>query len=72
MKIKFDSGDNLPLNNILKLYKLAIVVRSFFHKENKYYPQFYFRWINWVNDSKLADKGSLRILILVQIKHLSQ
>ena len=43
MKIKFDSGDNLPLNNILKLYKLAIVVRSFFHKENKYYPQFYFR-----------------------------
>ena len=43
MKIKFDSGDNLPLNNILKLYNLAIVVRSFFHEENKYYPQFYFR-----------------------------
>ena len=28
MKIKFNSDDNLPLNEILKLHNLAIVVRS--------------------------------------------
>ena len=39
MKIKFNSGDNLPLNKILKLHKLAIVTRSAFQADNKYYPQ---------------------------------
>ena len=28
MKIKFNSDDKLPLNEILKLHNLAIVVRS--------------------------------------------
>ena len=32
MKIKFNSDDNLPLNEILKLHNLAIVVRSVFKK----------------------------------------
>ena len=39
MKIKFNSDDNLPLNEILKLHKLIRVVRSIFQEENKYYPQ---------------------------------
>ena len=39
MKIKFNSGDNLPLNKILKLHNLAIVTRSAFQADNKYYPQ---------------------------------
>ena len=39
MKIKFNSDDNLPLNKILKLHNSAIVVRSVFREDNKYYPQ---------------------------------
>ena len=39
MKIKFNSGDNLPLNIILKLHNLTIVVISIFEEDNKYYPQ---------------------------------
>ena len=30
MKIKFDKGDKLPLNNQLKLHMLIIIVRSVF------------------------------------------
>ena len=39
MKIKFNSGDNLPLNKILKLHMLTIIVRSVFGEDGKYYPQ---------------------------------
>ena len=39
MKIKFNSDDNLHLNKILKLHNLAIVVRSAFKEDGKYYPQ---------------------------------
>ena len=38
MKIKFNSDNYLPLNNLLKLHNLAIVVRSVFQEDNKYYP----------------------------------
>ena len=41
MKVKFDSGDNLSLNEIQKLYNLAIVGRPVFQEESKYYPQFF-------------------------------
>ena len=37
MKIKFDSGDNLPLNKRIEIPIVTIVVRAVFH-ENKY-PQ---------------------------------
>ena len=36
MKIKFD---NLPLNKSIEIHNATIVVRSVFHKNNKYYPQ---------------------------------
>ena len=39
MKIKFNSDDDLPLKKTLELYNLEIVVRSVFHKANKYYQQ---------------------------------
>ena len=39
--IRFNSDDNLPLNKILKLLNLAIVVRSVFKKDGKYYPQIF-------------------------------
>ena len=39
LKIKFDSDDNLPLNNILKFRVLTIIIRSTLEKDGKYYPQ---------------------------------
>ena len=39
MKIKSNSDDNLPLNNMLKLYMLTVIVRSVFKEDGKYYPQ---------------------------------
>ena len=39
MKIKFNSDDNLALNEILELYNMAIVVRTVFQEDGKYYPQ---------------------------------
>ena len=39
IKIKFNSGDDVPLNKILKLHSLIIVVRSVFQEGKKCYPQ---------------------------------
>ena len=39
MRIKFSSDDNIPLNKILKRHTLAIIVRSAFEEDGKYYPQ---------------------------------
>ena len=41
MKIKFDTDNNLPLNELLKLHMLTIIVRSGFEEGNKFYPQIY-------------------------------
>ena len=37
-KIKFNSKSNLPLNKIIKLHMSAIIVRSVFEEDGKYYP----------------------------------
>ena len=39
MKIKFSSDDNLSLNKMLTLHNIAIVIRSVFQEDVKYYPQ---------------------------------
>ena len=39
MKIKFNSEDNLPLNEIPRLHNLTTIVRSVLQDDNKYYPQ---------------------------------
>ena len=41
MKIKFDSGNHLPLNTVLQLRILAIAVRCIFEKDGKYYQQIF-------------------------------
>ena len=41
LKIKYDTDDELPLNKLLKLSMLAIVVRSVFEENGKFYPQIY-------------------------------
>ena len=39
MKIKFNSGDELPPNKMIEIPSMIIVVRAVFHIDNKYYPQ---------------------------------
>ena len=39
MKIKFNSDDKLPSNKQLKFPSVAIVIRSVFEEDGKYYPQ---------------------------------
>ena len=41
MKIKFDTDDNLPLNKSLKFPTMAIIARSVFEEDRKFYPQIY-------------------------------
>ena len=41
MEIKFDSGDDVPLNKPLNLHMLTIIVRSVFEDEGKFYLQVY-------------------------------
>ena len=39
MKIKFNSDDELPLNETVEITTIAIVVRAASHENNKYYTQ---------------------------------
>ena len=41
MKIKFNSDDDLPLNETLKLHNIIIAIRSVFEEHSKFYPQVY-------------------------------
>ena len=41
MKIKFDTDNNLPLNKTMKLHNMAIIIRSVFEEDDKFYPQIY-------------------------------
>ena len=43
MKIKYNSGDNLSLNKVLKFHNLRVIIRSVFEEDSKYYPQVFFR-----------------------------
>ena len=48
MKIKFHSGDSLPLNKTMEIPIMTIVVKVVFHKNNNY-PQVFFKWISVEN-----------------------
>ena len=39
VKIKFNSGDDLPLNKPLKFHAMTIIIRSVFKEDGKFYPQ---------------------------------
>ena len=41
MKIRFKSNDDLPLNKPIKLRLLAIIIRSVFSEDGKFYPQLF-------------------------------
>ena len=39
IKIKFNSGDNLPLKKPLKVHAMTIIISSVFEEDGKFYPQ---------------------------------
>ena len=41
IKIRFDSGDDLPLNKPLKFHVMTIIIRSVFEEDGKLYPQLF-------------------------------
>ena len=40
MKIKFESNDNLPIDNIINMHQVTII-RSIFAQNGKFYPQLF-------------------------------
>ena len=41
MKIKFESNDNLPTDNIINMHQVIIIIRSFFAQNDKFYLQLF-------------------------------
>ena len=41
MKIKFESNDNLPTNNIVNMHQVTIIIRSIFAQNDKLYPELF-------------------------------
>ena len=41
MKIKFKTEDDVPLNKVLYFINITVVIRNFFEKDGKYYPQIF-------------------------------
>ena len=41
MKIKFETDNDLPLNQQIKFPTIAMVARSVFEEDGKFYPQIY-------------------------------
>ena len=41
MKIKFNSGNKLPLNKMIETSSMIVDVRAVFQENNKYYPWFF-------------------------------
>ena len=41
MKIKFESNDNLPTDNIVNMHQVTIIIRSVFVQNGKFYPQLF-------------------------------
>ena len=39
MKIKFESNDNLPTDNIINMHQVTIIIRSAFAQNGKCYPE---------------------------------
>ena len=41
MKVKFESNDNLPVDNIVNMNQVTIIIRSGFAQQGKFYPQLF-------------------------------
>ena len=41
MKTKFESNDNLPIDNIFNMHQVKIIIRSVFTQNGKFYPELF-------------------------------
>ena len=41
MKIKFESNDNLPTDNIVNMHQVTIIIGSVFAQNGKFYPELF-------------------------------
>ena len=41
MRIKFESNDNLPTDNIVNIHQVTIIIRSVFAQNGKFYPELF-------------------------------
>ena len=41
MKIKFESNDNLPTDNIINMNQVTIIIRNVFRQNSKFFPQLF-------------------------------
>ena len=41
MKIKFESNDNLPIDNVVNMHQVTIIIRSAFAQNGQFYPQLF-------------------------------
>ena len=41
MRIKFESNDNSPADNIVNMHQVTIIIRSVFAQNGKFYPQLF-------------------------------
>ena len=41
MRIKYQSKDNLPTDNIVNMHQVTIIIRSAFAQNGKFYPQLF-------------------------------
>ena len=41
MKIKFETNDNLPTDNIVNMHQVTIIIRGVFAQNGKFYPQLF-------------------------------
>ena len=65
MRIKFDTGDKLPLNKTIKIPIIKTVARAIFHENNKHYPQVFLDGCLYEKQENFK-KFVLKILIYFQ------
>ena len=41
MRMKFESNDNLPTDNVINMHQVTIIIRSVFAQNGKFYPQLF-------------------------------
>ena len=41
MKIKFESNDNLSIDNIVNMHQVTIIIRGVFAQNSKFYPELF-------------------------------
>ena len=41
MKIKLESNDNLPADNIVNMHQVTIIIRIILAQDGKFYPQLF-------------------------------